>query len=117
MKDLKINIELKDIDLVKNLVELLQTKFSELPKEIQESLILIESVGLSDIDADKFREMFGDFDNDDYSTSFHTEDIISINILLRKVVYAQNTEKGIIEYTERPDFFWIKLKDKIVVEW
>jgi len=110
----ELNIELKDIDLVKNLVELLQTKFSELPKEIQESLMLIENIGLSDIDADKFREMFGDFDNDDYSTSFHTKNIISINILLRKVVY---TENGIIKYTEHPDFFWIKLKDKIVVEW
>ncbi len=117
MKDLKINIELKDIDLVKNLIELLQTKFYELPKEIQESIMQIENTGLNDIDADKLREMFGEYDKEDYSTSFHTKDIINVNILLRKVEYVQNTEDGIKKYIERPDFFWIKLKDRIVIEW
>lgn len=116
MKDLKINIELKDIDLIKNLVELLQTKFSELPKEIQESLMLIEESGINDIDADKFIETYG-YDVD-YKNNFHSQQIISVNKILKKVCYVERDENNnILQKVEYPEHFKEWVNDKLVTEW
>ena len=102
MKDLKINIELKDIDLVKNLVELLQTKFSELPKEIQDAIMLIEEIGINDIDVDKFIETYGY--GVDYKNNFHSQQITLVNKILKKVCYVERGENNnILQKVEYPE--------------
>lgn len=116
MKKQKIKIELKDIDLVKNLIELLQTKFDELPKDIQESIMQIEEGGLNDIDYDKFIELFGSFDN--YENSFHSKEIASVNKILKKVCYIETDTKGnILRKVEYPEHFWCSANGEKVIEW
>ena len=52
VNDLKIDIEIKDIDLVKNLVELLEKYIDVLPQELKNSLYQISGTGLNDFIAD-----------------------------------------------------------------
>lgn len=106
---LTLNIKLKDIDVIKNLVELIVKHFNNLPIELQESLIEIEKTGFNDITADDIFKMFGSIYTIDSSLK---KNIVKVNKILKKVVYFEDGEK--IAY---PETFYLKINDEIIMEW
>jgi len=108
--DLKIDIEIKDIDLVKNLVELLEKYIDDLPQELKNSLYQISGTGLNDFIADDLHNMYPNFDNKKYECSENK--VISINKILGKVVVYDNGEK--ILY---PLNFYLKYDGITIIEW
>ncbi len=108
--DLKIDIDIKDIDLVKNLVELLEKYIDVLPQELKNSLYQISGTGLNDFIADDLHNMYPDFDGKKYECSENK--VISINKILGKVVVYDNGEK--ILY---PLNFYLKYDGKTIIEW
>ena len=107
----KIEIELKDIKLVKNLVELLEIHFNELPKQLQHQLKSISETGLNDFTADDFHKMFPDLDQSKIETSQIS--VISVNKLLKKCVCFGL--EG--EYVVHPEHFYLKYDGKTIIEW
>lgn len=111
---LKINIELKDIDLVKNLVELLELHFDNLPIELQNQLKEIEQTGINDFTADDFNKMFTNIDYEKIECTYPR--VLSINKILKKVIifngYSDNGEE--ILY---PEHFYLKYDGKAIIEW
>lgn len=110
VNDLKIDIEIKDIDLVKNLVELLEKYINDLPKELKSSLYEISRTGINDFTADDLHNMYADFDGGKYQCSENK--VIRINKILGKVVVFDNGEK--ILY---PVNFYLKYDGKTIIEW
>ena len=109
-------LDLRNVDLVRNLIELLQTKFSELPKEIQESLMLIEEGGLNDIATDYFLNTYGY--GFDYKNNFHSQEVTAVNKILKKVCYIDHDEDdNLIHKVEYPEHFWCSVNGKKVIEW
>lgn len=103
----KVNIELKDIDLVKNLVELLEMHFEDLPTDLQSKLMQIEETGLNDFTADEFHLMFPHFDLDNFECSYL--DVVKVNKILKKVVTLKETLY--------PDHFYLRYDGKTIIEW
>lgn len=110
VNDLKIDIEIKDIALVKNLVELLEKYINDLPKELKTSLYEISGTGINDFTADDLHNMYADFDGSKYQCSENK--VISVNQILKKVVVYDNGEK-----TLYPVNFYLKYDDKAIIEW
>jgi hypothetical protein len=112
MKNITIDINIKDIEVFKNLVELLEKYFDNLPKELQDKLKEAEENGINDIDADYALDRFGA--NSKIETSFKTDKIISINKILKKVKFISDDGCSAIEY---PEHFFVKINDTMLVEW
>ena len=110
---LKVELDVKNIDLFKNLVELLEKHFDDLPVEIQDSLKTISKDGINDFTADDFFDMFPDRDSSKIETSFRTSKIMSINKILRKVVFYEDDKIK----TEYPDSFYLKYDGISILEW
>jgi len=109
----EVKIDIKNLDLFKNLVSLLEKHFDDLPKELQESLEEVSKNGVNDFTSDDFYEMFGIPNPELTETSFRTMNIISINKILKKVVFVENLEK----LTEYPETFYLKYDGKTIIEW
>lgn len=106
----KIKIELKDIELIKNLIELLEMYFEYLPIDLQKKLKEIEETGLNDFKAEDFKLMYPDAD---YSKlDFSIDKVLSINKILKKVVYYDDGVKTIY-----PEHFYLRYDDKSIIEW
>lgn len=113
-EQLKINIELKDIELIKNLVELLEMHFENLPTDLQFKLMQIEETGLNDFTADDFRSMFPDMDYEKVECTYPRT--VKINKLLKKVVVINGyTDRG--EETLYPEHFYLRYDGKTIIEW
>lgn len=108
--DLKIDIEIKDIALVKNLVELLEKYINDLPKELKNSLCEISGTGINDFTAEDLHNMYADFDGNKYQCS--EDKVMRINKILGKVVVFDNVEK-----TLYPVNFYLKYDGKTIIEW
>lgn len=103
----KINIELKDIELIKNLVELLEMHFEDLPIELQNKLKEVEETGVNDFTANDFHSMFPNFDLDKLECSYM--DTVKVNKILKKVVTLKETLY--------PEHFYLRYNDKTIIEW
>ena len=99
-----------NIDLVKNLVELLEKYINILPQELKKSLYQISGTGLNDFTADDLHNMYPNFDGKKYECSENK--VISINKILGKVVVYDNGEK--ILY---PLNFYLKNDGITIIEW
>lgn len=109
-EQLKINIELRDIGLVKNLVELLELHFDNLPIELQNQLKEIEETGINDFTADDLHSMFPDFDGKKFECS-HTF-VTRINKILKRVNVYQDGEIKLY-----PEHFYLRYDNKSIIEW
>lgn len=110
----KINIELKDIDLVKNLVELLEMHFEDLPTDLQSKLMQIEETGLNDFTADEFHSMFPHMDCKKVECTYPRT--VKINKLLKKVVVINGyADRG--EETLYPEHFYLRYDGRTIIEW
>lgn len=109
----KIDVNVKDIDLFKNLVELLEKHNDDLPTELQESLKSISKNGIKDFTSDDFYKMFPDADYALVETSFKSTNIIGMNKILKRVEYFEDGEK----LTEYPETFYLKYDSEIIIEW
>lgn len=111
-QQLKINIELKDIDLVKNLIEMLQVHFDELPKILQSQLKQISETGINDYTPKDFHNDYPDFDMSKLECS--EIKFLSANKILKKIKVG--LINGIIE-TCYPEHFYLKYDGKTIIEW
>lgn len=106
-----IKVDIENIEEIKNLVELLEKNFERLPKQLKDSLRDISKHGINDIDAKYVRERWGD--DIKIETNFKTDSIISVNRILKKVVYED--DKGV--KTEYPEQLLIKVNGELLVQW
>jgi len=81
---IEIELDLKNLDLFKNLVSLLEMHFEDLPKELQESL-----EDITDFKSEDFEYMFPDAKPELIETSFKTIRITSINKAIKRVKYFE----------------------------
>lgn len=114
MKDLKLEINIKDLESFKNLIELLEKHFETLPLELQNSLIEVLKEGINDITSD-YLEQKGYFNNlpCNIETNFKHKIIFSINKILKKVTYYENE----IIKEAYPEHFYFKINNDTIAEW
>ena len=106
----EIKIELKDIELIKNLIELLEIHFEDLPIDLQNKLKEIEETGLNDFKTEYFELMYP---NADYSKlDYSIDKVLSINKILKKVVYYDDGVRTIY-----PEHFYLRYDGKTIIEW
>ena len=111
----KIKIELQDIKLVKNLLELLEMHFENLPIDLQNKLKEIEETGLNDFKAEDFELMYpnADYSKLDFSIDFSSRKVLlSVNKILKKVTYYNDGVKIIY-----PEHFYLRYDGKTIIEW
>ena len=111
----EIKIELKDIELIKNLVELLEMHFEDLPMNLQKKLKEIEDTGLNDFKAEDFELMYtnADYSKLDFSIDFSSQKVLlSVNKILKKVTYYNDGVKIIY-----PEHFYLRYDGKTIIEW
>ena len=111
----KIKIELQDIELIKNLIELLEMHFENLPIDLQNKLKEIEETGLNDFTADDFKLMYpnADYSKLDFSIDFSSQKVLlSVNKILKKVTYYNDGVKVIY-----PEYFYLRHDGKTIIEW
>ena len=108
--DIKVNINIENISLVRNLIELLEKYIEELPQELQDSIYAISGNGLNDFEGEDLRSMYSDFDPSKVDCS--EENVIKINKLLKKVVIFDDGEKEIY-----PLSFFLKYDGETIIEW
>jgi len=117
MSEIKIDINVKDIGLVKNLTELLEKHFEDLPVELQESLKELSEKGIKDFTADTLKEMFSELEFKKVDTSI--KNVYKVNKLLKKVVCFKSGEheEGDEFVTLYPETFYLKYDGKTIIEW
>lgn len=107
---MKCEITVKGIIEVKNICDLLNKYYEELPKKLQDALVDIEKYGISDIDSDVLDERYPNGFNE--KNSLNLKKVISINEVLRKVKIWDDGLK-----TLYPEHFWLKVNEDIIAEW
>jgi len=112
----KIELNVKNLDLFKNLVELLEKHFDDLPVELQESLKSASENGANDFKAEDLEDMYPEIDFKKVTTSIDNENIYSVNKILKKVVYFRdgNFDEPL---SVNPETFYLKYDGKTIIEW
>ena len=109
---MKIELELKDIDIIKNLLELIESHYEDLPTELKKQLHIISEEGFNDITSDTLDKMLIS-GNRVIKTNIYTDKIVSVNKVLRKVLIM---EDGVIKPIYPVNFYLI-VNDIKIVEW
>lgn len=110
-QELKLQIEVKDIESVNTFIEEVQKYYYDLPRELQATLVRFSEKGISGLGVDGFHSRFGKFEK--FETSIETNKIIRLNEALKSVTYVDDFK----EITIYPETFWIKLDGKTVIQW
>ena len=118
-----IDINVKDIDLFKNLVSLLERHFDDLPEQLQNSLKDILDDNIDEIEAfdggyyinSDLTDFFLNVDTKFIDTDFKTTEIINVCGELKKVEYFDEKKRSRdIDY---PEHFYLKYDGKTIIEW
>ncbi len=80
---IETDIKIKDIGLVKNLIELLEKHYESLPSELQKSLKEVSENGINDFTAQNLKDMYPEYDYQKVTTSIENN-IHTINKSLKK---------------------------------
>jgi hypothetical protein len=110
MAKLEVEITVKGIREVKNICDLLNKYYEQLPKELQDALVDIEKYGISDIDRDVLVERYPNGFIE--QNSLNLKQVISVNKVLKIVKILDDGLK-----TLYPEHFWLKVNDDIIAEW
>ena len=106
----KIIIELKNIELVKNLIELLEIHFEDLPIDLQNKLKEVEETGLNDFRTEDFELIYPNIDKSKVDCSI--DKVLSVNKILKKVTYYDDSVKIIY-----PEHFYLRYDGKTIIGW
>ena len=106
-------IEIKDIDLVKNLIELLETHYDKLPNELKEQLNIISSEGINDFTYEDAQKIAGS-SKIEVETNIYTHKILTVNKILRKVTVLDDNDSIKTIY---PVDFYLIVNGTKVIEW
>lgn len=108
---LKVEISVKGIKEVKNLIDLLSSHFDELPIQLQSKIKKIESkFGISDITRDVLDEMYPNGFTEE--NSLDLKKVVSVNQVLQRVIVWDNGLKSLY-----PNHYWTKINGDILAEW
>ena len=109
--EIKVEISVKGIKEVKNLIDLLSSHFDELPIQLQTKLKKIETkFGISDITRDVLDEMYTNGFTEE--NSLDLKKVVSVNQVLQRVIVWDNGLKSLY-----PEHFWSKINGDILAEW
>lgn len=108
---LKVEISVKGIKEVKNLIDLLSSHFDELPIQLQSKIKKIESkFGISDITRDVLDEMYPNGFTEE--NSLDLKKVVSVNQVLQRVQVWDDGLKSLY-----PNHYWTKINGDILAEW
>jgi len=119
---LEIKINITDTGLFKNLVELLEEHFDDLPIELQDSLKELSNPLNKNLTADDFIEASKDIDGEFSHSVDEIDNILYVNIGLKKIYYLAKNNDGIYDKKSNPtelelNHFWCKKGNTIIWEW
>lgn len=113
MAKLVTEISVKDIDLVKNLIELLETHYDKLPNELKQQLNIISSEGINDFTYEDAQKIAGS-SKIEVETNIYTHKILTVNKILRKVTVLDDNDSIKTIY---PVDFYLIINGTKVIEW
>jgi len=108
---MKNELNTNDSDLVvKNLLELFEEYYDDLPSKLQSALKKISESGINDIDDNYITERFPIIEK--YESNIHN--VASVNKILKKVVCVVNYNSIKTIY---PEHFYLRINNELLVEW
>lgn len=109
------DIDIRGMDKVKTLIELLDKYQEQLPDDLKSSLI-----ELADCDTCEFTyKDYLDFGGviGQAETDFHTTEIISVNPILKRITYAYHGKDGSAKNIEFPERFKLGYNGAVFIQW
>ena len=115
--EIKMNIEVKELPLIKDLFKLLEDNFKDLPKNVQDGLRNLQNPLNEDLTPYDFQKEIGNIDGYISQSIDEKYLIVSVNIGLKRIKYILKGESQLAEKEMKLDTFWIKKGDTIIWEW
>lgn len=110
--DANVNVRVQDIDLVKTLIELLGKHEDRLPDELKASINELADSPALEFGGDDFQKMAGP--SRKVETDFHTDQIITVNHVLKRVTFLDTDGTWGIAYPEK---FRLGAPGKVFIQW
>lgn len=110
--DATVNVRVQGIDLVKTLIELLSKYADRLPDELNASINELTDSSALEFGVDDFQNMAGT--SQKAETDFHTDQIITVNHVLKRVTFVDTDGAWGIAYPEK---FRLGAAGKVFIQW
>ena len=108
--EIKVDLNVLNVEMIKNLIELIEKHWEDMPEDLQKVIKEGHDTGYSDWGVDEYELYISSHNIHKDDIQFSHDKVLSVNKYLKKIYYGDGTH-------EYADEFYVKTNDVLIYGW